>query len=243
MVPDESGPLYARVERVIAGEIADGSLVVGAQLPTEDRLVERVGVSRITVRRAVQNLAARGLVEVRRGKGTFVVEPRIVQPLTSLTGFVEDMTALGLDATARVLRVDVVPASAAVARELDLDAGARVTMIERARLANGVPISFDQTYLPVALGSRIAEDDLANQPVFDLLERKYDVPLVAADYRLSAVGAQRAAADALGIPIGSPVFRIERTSFTTGLRPIDYETLHYRGDLVTFHTRLPRTPS
>ncbi len=237
---EDSGPLYARVERVIAGEIADGSLAVGAQLPTEEQLVARFGVSRITVRRAVQNLAARGLVEVRRGKGTFVVEPRIVQPLTSLTGFVEDMTALGLDATARVLRVDIVTASAAVAGELDLDPGSRVTLIERARLANGVPISFDQTYLPVGLGSRIAEDDLANQPVFDLLEHKYDVPLVAADYRLSAVGAHRAAADALGIAVGSPVLRIERTSFTTGLRPIDYETLHYRGDLITFHTRLQR---
>jgi GntR family transcriptional regulator len=169
-----------------------------------------------------------------------VVEPRIVQPLTSLTGFVEDMTALGLDATARVLRVDIVAASATVARELDLDPGTRVTRIERVRLADNRPISFDQTYLPVTLGSRIAEDDLANQPVFDLLERKYDVPLVAADYRLSAVGAQRATADALGVEPGSPVFRIERTSCTTGMRPVDYEILHYRGDAITFHTRLPR---
>ena len=122
-------PLYATVERVVAGEILNGSLPVGTRLPTEDQLIERFGVSRITVRRAVQNLAARGLVDVRWGRGTFVAAPRITQPLTSLTGFVEDMASLGLTATARVLRVETVPADAGVAAKLDVDPGTRVTHI------------------------------------------------------------------------------------------------------------------
>jgi GntR family transcriptional regulator len=234
-------PLYARMERVVAAEIADGSLAVGDRLPTEDGLVERFGVSRITVRRAVQNLVARGLVEVRRGRGTFVAAPRITQPLTALTGFVEDMAVLGRTATARVLRVELVPADAGVARELELDPGTYVTHIERVRMADGRPISLDDTYLPQDVGERIAADDLARQPVFELLEQKYDVPLVEATYRLSAAKAGPHAADALHIGAGDPVFRIERTSFTTGSRPVDHETLRYRGDAVMFETRLPRS--
>src|SRR5262249_28960205 len=93
--PTNPAPLYAQVEAVLASDIADGALPAGAQLPCEDRLIERFGVSRPTVRRAVQNLAGRGLVEIQRGKGTFVTRPKITQELTALTGFVEDMQALG----------------------------------------------------------------------------------------------------------------------------------------------------
>ena len=88
-------PLYERVESVLAGDIADGSLPPETQLPPEEGLIERFKVSRTTVRKAIQNLVERGLVEVRRGKGTFVTQPKITQELTDLTGFVEDMQALG----------------------------------------------------------------------------------------------------------------------------------------------------
>jgi GntR family transcriptional regulator len=93
--------LYARIETVLAGEIIDGDLRVGDQLPTEDSLIARFGVSRITVRRAIQNLVSRGLVEIRRGKGTFVSAPKIIQDLKELSGFVEDMHVLGHKPTAR----------------------------------------------------------------------------------------------------------------------------------------------
>src|SRR6201987_837057 len=100
--------LYSRVEAVIAGEIADGGLKVGDQLPTEDDLIARFEVSHITVRRAIQNLVGRGLVEIRRRKGTFVAAPRITQELTELTGFVEDMHALGRKQTARGIGKEIV---------------------------------------------------------------------------------------------------------------------------------------
>ena len=86
---------YEGVEFVLAGDIADGSLPPETQLPSEDGLVERFKVSRTTVRKAIQNLVERGLVEVRRGKGTFVAQPKITHELTELTGFVEDMQAWG----------------------------------------------------------------------------------------------------------------------------------------------------
>jgi GntR family transcriptional regulator len=232
--------LYARVETVLASEITDGDLKTGDQLPTEDSLIARFGVSRITVRRAIQNLVSRGLVEIRRGKGTFVAAPKLMQDLKELSGFVEDMHALGRKPTARVIGKEIIPANVTVARQLALTRGERVVRIRRVRLADGVPLSFDETYLPLDIGKKIITDNLKLEPIFSLLERKYDVRLIEADYKLDAVAAESEVAAALKVKQGSPIFRIERTSYSIGSRPVDYETLHYRGDLVRFVTRLVR---
>ena len=240
MAIEQDAPLYSRVERVLAGEIAGGALKPGDQLPTEDSLIARFEVSRITVRRAIQNLVGRGLVEIRRGKGTFVAAPRITQELTELTGFVEDMRALGRKPTARVIGKEIVTANTAVANQLALTKGERVVRIRRVRLADGIPLSFDETWLPLEIGKKIISNNLKVEPVFSLLERKYGVPLIEAEYKLEAVAAEADVAAALHVKRGSPIFRIERTSYSTGNRPVDYETLYYRGDLVSFVTRLAR---
>src|ERR1700739_1959332 len=234
--------LYARIEETIAREIAQGEYRPGDQLPTEDALLDRFQVSRITVRRAIQNLVSRGVLEIRRGLGTFVLSPRIEAELTKLTGFVEDMNAAGRKSTARVVSQGVVAASARVAERLQLAKGAKVMQIKRVRLAGGVPISFDETYLPLSLGKQIVRNDLRLHPIFTLLEEEYGVPLVEAGYELEAVVATKAVADALRVRVGSPIFQIERTSMTTGNQPIDYEVLSYRGDLVRFVTKLLRHP-
>lgn len=235
-----SSTLYTKVEETIAAEIAQGEYRPGDQLPTEDELLERFEVSRITVRRAIQNLVLRGLLEIRRGRGTFVVEPRIEAELTKLSGFVEDMKAAGRRASARVVSQGIVSATARIAERLQLARGARVMRIERVRLADKVPVSFDETYLPLALGKKIVRHDLRMHPIFTLLEEEYGVPLVEADYELEAATASKIVAEALQVKVGSPIFQIERTSMTTNREPIDYEVLSYRGDLVRFVTKLSR---
>src|SRR6202011_1433116 len=109
-------PLYESVESALAAGIADGTMPPETQLPPEEGLIERFKVSRTTVRKAIQNLVERGLVEVRRGRGTFVTEPKITQELTELTGFVEDMQVLGRTPTARLLDKRIIAADEAVAR-------------------------------------------------------------------------------------------------------------------------------
>jgi GntR family transcriptional regulator len=236
-------PLYAKIESVLADEINSGSLAAGDQLPTEDELIARFEVSRITVRRAIQDLVGRGLVEIRRGKGTFVAASKISQELTELTGFVEDMQALGRKPTARLVDKKIVAADKSVATHLALTTGTRVVKILRVRLADGVPMSLDETYLPLEIGRKIVTNNLKLEPIFSLLEKKYNIPLIEADYKLEAVAADTSVSAALGVTAGSPIFRIERTSYTTGLKPVDYERLYYRGDLIRFVTRLARKPS
>jgi GntR family transcriptional regulator len=238
--PQSRLPLHAQIEAVLESFMADGVWLPGNRLPSEDSLIERFAVSRTTIRTAIQSLIARGRLEIRRGKGTFVVRPQITQELTELTGFVEDMQALGREASARVLDRRIVAASETVARALALSRGAPVARIQRVRLADGSPLSFDETYLPQELGEKIMADDLEHQPIFALLEQKYAVRLSEAEYRMAAVAAHGTAARALGIESGSPIFLIERTTYSEGLQPVDYERLYYRGDHIRFVTRLAR---
>ena len=238
--PTSPIPLYAQVEAVLAAGIADGSYPPGTRLPNEETLIERFGVSRTTIQKTVQNLISRGLIEIRRGKGTFVIQPRITQELTELSGFVEDMHALGRNPTARVLDQQVMPANETVARRLALAVGTLVVRIQRVRLVDGMPPSFDETWLPRELGEKVISNNLETEPIFSLLERKYDTPLVEAEYRLEATSAVAAVAQALGIDPGNPIFLIERTSYSAQHQPVDYEKLHYRGDQIQFVTRLAR---
>jgi len=203
-------------------------------------LIAQYGVSRTTIRQTIQNLIRRGLVEIRRGKGTFVLQPKMTQELSGLSGFVEDMQLLGRHASARVLGKQIVPASETVARQLALSAGTPVVRIQRVRLADKVPLSFDETYLPREIGEKVLENNLETEPIFSLLEDKYDTPLVEAEYILEAVSADAVVARAHGVKLGSPIFLIERTSYSVGNQPIDYEKLYYRGDQIRFVSRLTR---
>jgi GntR family transcriptional regulator len=236
-------PLYAQVEDALVSRISSGAWPPGWRLPSENSLIEEFAVSRTTIRMTIQSLIRRGLVEIQRGKGTFVTQPKITQELTELTGFVEDMQALGRHATARVLDRRTVAATGPVARQLALPQGEPVVRIQRVRLADGLPLSFDETYLVKDLGDKVLADDLETEPIFSLLEQKYSTPLVEAEYQLEAVSADSFAAAALGITVGAPVFLIERTSYSEGHRPVDYEKLHYRGDQIRFVTRLARRPA
>ena len=240
--PHHALPLYAQVEAILTAAIADGTFPSGSRLPNEDELVERYAVSRTTIRQTIQNLVRRGLVEIRRGKGTFVLQPKITQELTELTGFVEDMQVLGRQASARLLDKQIVPASESVARQLAITAGTPVVRIQRVRLADNIPLSFDETFLPREIGDKVMGDNLETEPIFSLLEEKYNTALVEAEYRLEAVSADPIVARALGIAAGSPIFLIERTSYTAEHQPVDYEKLYYRGDQIRFVTRLMRKP-
>ena len=171
-----------------------------------------------------------------------MLAPKVSQELTKLTGFVEDMDTHGRKASARVVSKGVVAANEIVARQLGINKGTRVMRIERVRLADSVPMSFDETYLPLDIGKKIVRNDLRVKPIFTLLEEKYGFSLTEAEYKLEAAAASVHVAEALAVPEGSPMFRIERTSFTKGGQPIDYETLSYRGDLIRFITRLARQP-
>jgi GntR family transcriptional regulator len=243
MNPQTAIPLYYQIEQDLASLIANGTLAPGSQLPPEDELIQKYGVSRTTVRKAIQELERLELIEIRRGRGTFVRSEKITQELSGLTGFVEDMVAIGLQPSAKVLGKATIEATEEVARQLRVPIGTKVMQIRRVRMADGVAISLDVTYLPMDLGQKVVENDLEIYPIFSLLEGKYGTPLLEADYRLEAILADPLIAEALGIEVKSPILLIERVSYSLDQRPVDYEKLFYRGDKIRLSTRLRRRQS
>ena len=236
-------PLYFQIQQDLASLVAGGTLAPGSRLPSEEELVQKYGVSRTTIRKAVQELDRLGLIEIRRGRGTFVRTEKITQEFTELTGFVEDMVAMGLKPSAKVLGTAPLEADETVARQLRVPIGTEVMQIRRVRMADDVAMSLDETYLPMDLGRKVVENDLEVYPIFSLLEGKYDTPLLEADYRLEAISADPVVAEALGIEVKSPVLLIERVSYSLNQRPVDFEKLFYRGDKIRLSTRLQRRQS
>ncbi len=233
-------PLYQQLVEILRDEIASGRLRMGQRVSTEFELMRRFRVSRTTVRQTIAHLRKQGLLSVHRGKGTFVGNHKIEPELSALTGFVEDMQALGLTASARVLGVENVPAPERVAAALRVAPGGEVTKVTRIRLAEDVPVSFEYSFLPLELGRRVAEENLEVSPIFSLFEDKYGIQLGEAEYRIEATRASGVVADALGINRGAPVLAIERTTYSASGEPVDFEQMSYRGDRIRYTMRLKR---
>lgn len=233
-------PLYAQLETTLADRIVSGELPPASRLPSEDVLSVEFGVSRTTVRATIQRLIQRGLVEIRRGKGTYVTPPKLTMDLSQFTSFVQDMEANGRTASAHVLRHQTVAADDIVAKELGVAPGTMVKQIIRLRLADGVPVSYDVAYLSLRLGQKVLKADLTVLPIFDVLEQQCGVRLVGANYRVEASSADATTATALRIAQGSPIFYIERTCYRLDGKPVEFERLYFRGDRIRFQTYLPR---
>lgn len=233
-------PRHYTIRKSLQQLILSKVLKPGDQIPTEIEIMKIYSVSRITVRQAIGQLVATGALVAQSGRGTFVAQPRIQQDLTRLTGFVEDMDALGLKASAKVVSVKEIEADYYVAEKLKLKEGDWVTYIERIRYANKEPLSFDVTYLPIEIGRKIAKENLKVDPVFSLLEQKYGLKLSEADYAIEASFATSPIAKNLKIRKGAPILLIERNSYSIDGKPIDYEKLHYRGDRIRYKMLLKR---
>jgi GntR family transcriptional regulator len=234
-------PMHSVVRTELLTQIRSGRLHPGDQVPAEPKLMAAFSVSRTTVRRALRDLETMGLIDRQPGRGSFVTEPKVEPRLDRLTGFVEDMEALGLNATASVELIESRPADAEVSQQLQTAPGETVVHIQRVRLANGTPISFDDSYFREDLGSRVAAENLEEEPFYSILEGKYGIALAGADYVLTATVADDQVARMLSIAQGAPVLRLERTSRAEPeRRPILFEHLHFAGARISYRLTLDR---
>lgn len=232
-------PLHARIREALRAGIAQRRWADG-KLPSEAELMQQYGVSRITVRQALQALEHQGLVVKVQGKGTYVAPPKPFQHLGRLQGFAEAMHAQGHSIENLVLAIERQSATPAHAQALQLDEGAPLTFLKRLRRLDGRPVSLDCTWLPRALGDRVAEADLAHRDVFLILEQDLGVPLGHADLSFDTVSADPDVARWLELEPGHPVLRIERLTHDRRGHPIDHERLYCRTDNFQFRLRVDR---
>lgn len=230
---DGPGRLYLRVAAWLRRGIAAGRWQVGAAVTPERRLVEELGVSRATVRHAIGVLTQEGLLERRHGRGTFVTAPKLEQPLHRLRGFTGNMRELGIEATSRVLAAWHEPARGHVARALELGEGALVAVIERLRLADGVPVMLEACRLDASRVPGVLAEDLSGS-LYRLLEHRYGVRLSAGREVIEVRSAERREAERLGIEPGDAVFHTVRIAYGPDGRPIELTRRQARADRCRF---------
>ncbi|PSK99501.1 GntR family transcriptional regulator [Murinocardiopsis flavida] len=229
-------PLYFQIATQLEAAIDSGALPPGTRLDNEVQLAGRIGLSRPTVRQAIQTLVDKGLVVRKRGVGSQVVHNKVKRSL-ELTSLFEDLAAIDQHPTTRVLGNTVEPASAAVARALDVPEKTEVWHLERVRFARGEPIARMRNYLPADLIAPPGDDQLAAKGLYQLL-RAAGVRLHAANQTIGARAATRTEAELLGEPEGAPVLTMERTAFDTGGRVLEHGSHLYRASRYSFDLSL-----
>lgn len=233
-------PLYSQIREFLRERIRCGAFHSEGLIPSENDMVRAFGVSRITVRQALNDLQKEGLVFKIHGKGTFVTRSKAVQSLMRVEGFGEAMSTTGHRTHSRLLGHRMLRAGGAIATRLALAEDAEVMEIRRLRYLDHDPISLDVTYVPVDIGKRLIREDLASRDVFVILDNDYGFPLERAEVKIDAMNADASLAELLAVETGAAVMRIERLTFTANDRPIDFEYLYYRGDSFQYFVKVGR---
>jgi GntR family transcriptional regulator len=233
-------PLYTQIKEAIRARIIDGTYVAHQQLPSENDMIAAFGVSRITVRQAINDLQKEGLLFKVHGKGTFVALPNVSQELTHLQGFGEAMHRLGHETFSEVFGLKTVKAPAIARAKLQIEDGSPVTEIRRVRYLNREPVSIDYSWVRHDVGSRLTEKNLREKDLFSLLENELRQPLHSADVEIDATSATNDVATRLKVAPGSPILRIERLTYAQGEKPLVFEYLHYRAETFKYKMKVLR---
>jgi GntR family transcriptional regulator len=227
-------PAWVQIEEQLADRIESGALVAGERLPPERYLAGALAVSRMTVRQALASLAARGLVERRVGRGTYVRrDAHVVHDLTRVAGFTEEAERQGLAASARIVDVRECPAPEHVASALRIEPDAPVVRLERVRLAGDRPVCLEDTWLPSARYPGLLEHDLTGS-LYALMSTRYDLAPVGATERLEPVAARWHEAAALDVEEGTPLMLVERIAFAADGTVVEFTRDRHRGDRARF---------
>jgi GntR family transcriptional regulator len=203
-------------------------LGVGTAIPSERQLSADLGVSRLTVRAALDDLAREGYLVRRRGSGTYVQQPKISQQLT-MTSFSDDMRRRGMAPGSRTLSLKRQLAGPRLGRFLNLSPGAEIVVASRLRLADRVSMAIETLHIPAALVPDLKPGDLDGS-FYDMLHSKYGVEIANGTQTIEATVTNEEESQALGVPLHSPAFLFERTSRDAAGRTVEFVHSIYRGD-------------
>jgi len=231
-------PLYQQIKERLILAIRSGEFEPHQRLPSERELSEQYGVSRMTVRQALQALVRDGLLYTRVGKGTFVAEPKIDQQLRRLTGFSQDVTARGGKPGSRVLEAQVIEATPEVAAALRMTPNSEIIRLMRLRLSNGTPLAIETAHLPFARFPGLLSHDFAVESLYGVLEQEYGVALTEAEQVLEAAVADVDEVRLLELTPPAAVMRMQRLTVDSEGEPVEYVLSSYRGDRYKFRFHL-----
>ncbi len=216
-------------------------LEMGAAIPSERQLSADLGVSRLTVRAALDDLVRDGHLVRRRGSGTFVSEPKIAQELT-MTSFTEDMRRRGMKPASKTLSLDVVPAGAQLGRFLHVSPSEPVVVVRRLRLADRETMAIETLHVREALVPGLTGDELENHSFYELLRERYGTVIAGGVQTIEPTVTNAEESEALGVPLHSPAFQFERFTRDGEGNVVEFVHSIYRGDRYRIVTDLSTQP-
>jgi GntR family transcriptional regulator len=205
------------------------SLSVGQAIPSERQLTQELGVSRLTVRAALDELVRDGYLDRRHGSGTYITEPKIAQPLT-LTSFSDEMRRRGMVPGSRTLELTTTPAGARLARRLQVSPAEPLVRIKRLRLADAQPMAMEVLHVPQALVPGLTKADLENHSFYELLQERYAIVITSGTQTIEPTVTNEEESEVLGVPLHTPAFLFERTTVAESGRTVEFVRSIYRGD-------------
>ena len=214
-------------------------LDVGQAIPSERQLSADLGVSRLTVRAALDDLSREGYLVRRRGAGTFVSEPKIAQELT-MTSFTDDMQRRGMRPASRTLELRITPAGARLGRLLHVSPSEPVVVASRLRLADGESIAIETVHVREKHVPGLTARDLESHSFYELLRDRYGIVIVGGEQTIETTVTDEEESAALGVPLQSPAFRFERVTHSQTGEIVEFVESIYRGDRYRLVTTLSR---
>ncbi|HEY1000405.1 MAG TPA: GntR family transcriptional regulator [Streptosporangiaceae bacterium] len=228
-------PLYFQVAQYLEQMIESGELPMGTRLDNENKLAGQLGLSKPTMRRAIEYLVGRGLLVRKRGIGTQVVQAKVTREI-ELTSLYDDLTKTGRDPSTTVVSFSTEPAPDAIAAELGLAAGTPVYVFERLRSADAEPLALMRNHVPEHL-MRLSAADLEEQGLYNLF-RTNGIVMRIAKQSIGARAATAAEARALGERKGAPLLVMERSAYDEQGRAVEHGRHVYRASRYSFDLTL-----
>ena len=230
-------PKYTHIIQHFVDKINSGNMKDGDKLPTEDVLCSYFNVSRITVRKALNELLNEGYIIKKHGKGSYVNTGIARMQLNSLQSFTEEMKSRGMTASSKVLCVSLLNADNIVSNKLQVEENFKIYCIERLRLANGEPMSIEKVFIPYYLCPDIEKHDLSGS-LYDIFENHYNLNPKKADQCIEAIVGTKREQEILKIKLRAPVLKIERITYLSNNTPLEYVSSIYRGDKYKFYVTI-----
>ena len=214
-------PLYVQIRETIRKKISDHEIAIGTRLPAETNLAESFGVSRMTVRQAINGLVSDGLLIRKHGTGTIVCSRKIIRDYTRLTGFHEDALSLGRTPTSRVLKFEIIHPPEIFRQKLMLKKTEKVFHALRLRcIDNNQIYAFHELYVPQSVCPWFGDVDLENDSLYNLY-KEHELAIEWGRQTIEARSATEEQAQYLQIPVASPILWYERTSYTDNNIPVE----------------------